>query len=266
MTFPTIPTTGAGRVLTAVQANTTATRTFPSLTGLTKNAGDLLIAIVMGYGTTAAADAAWSGWTGGFTEFEDENEAAGTFPTYGYAYKWSDGTETGTFSATQAATITGHAAFILMSIPGAHQSTPPESISGSRATNAVPTASGPAFDPAGWGAEDTLWIAVGGSGETSTAGSFTGPGATPPTGYSNQVTTALSGDVVGGVQMAVAFKQFNGDTDDTDPISFSSMDTSNARHFVSVIAVRPAPDPMRPMARNQVVRLPRGNRVNYRYF
>lgn len=265
MTFPTIPTVGAGRVLTGVQANTTATRTFPSLTGLTKNAGDLLIAIVMGFGTTAAADAAWGSWTGSFTEFEDENEAAGTFPTYGYAYKWSDGTETGTFSATQAATITGHAAFILMSIPLAHPSTPPESISGSRATNAVPTASGPAFDPS-WGSEDTLWIAVGGSGENATAGSFTGPGATPPTGYSNQVTTALSGDVVGGVQMAVSFKQFAGETDDTDPISYSAMDTSNARHFVSVIAVRPTPDPMRPMIRNLNARRPRGNITNHRYF
>jgi len=55
VTFPTIPTVAATRVVTGVQANTTATRTFPNLSGLTKNSGDLLIAIVVGYQSSAAS-------------------------------------------------------------------------------------------------------------------------------------------------------------------------------------------------------------------
>ena len=42
MAFPSIPT--GGRVLTTNQADTSGTRTFPSLSSLTKNSGDLLIA------------------------------------------------------------------------------------------------------------------------------------------------------------------------------------------------------------------------------
>ena len=71
MAFPTIPTVAAGRILSTLQANTTATRTFPDLSGLTKNSGDLLIAIIVGYQTTATANAAFSGWTSGWTEFLD---------------------------------------------------------------------------------------------------------------------------------------------------------------------------------------------------
>ena len=71
MAFPTIPTTAAGRVLVAVQANTTATRTFPDLSGLTKNAGDLLVAICIAYQTGTGTNAAFLGWTGGFSEIHD---------------------------------------------------------------------------------------------------------------------------------------------------------------------------------------------------
>jgi hypothetical protein len=71
MAFPTIPTVGAGRALVAVQANTTAARTFPSLSSLTKNAGDRLIAICVAYQTGTGTDAAFSSWGGGFTEVAD---------------------------------------------------------------------------------------------------------------------------------------------------------------------------------------------------
>ena len=69
MAFPTIPTAGAGRVLVANQADTSATRTFPSLTGLTKSAGDLLIAII--YCTSQSLVCRLFSWGGGFTEFAD---------------------------------------------------------------------------------------------------------------------------------------------------------------------------------------------------
>ena len=231
--FPTIPTVAAGRVLTAVQANTTATRTFPNLSGLTKNSGDLLIAVVVGYQSNATANAVWSGWTAGWAEFLDYSTTTGM--CIGAAYKWSTGSETGTIAATQAATITGHAAMLLLSIPGAHATTPPEGGGGAQGTAAA--ANPAAFNPAGWDAEDTLWISVAGSGETATTGAFDAP-TTPPTNYVNAAVTALSGDVAGGVYGAVAFRQINAASED---VGTWTLDLSNARNAAAVIAVRPVP-------------------------
>lgn len=237
MTFPTIPTAAAGRILTGLQANTTATRTFPSLSGLTKDSGDLLVAIIVAYQTTAAADAAFSGWTGGFTEFLDRSSS--TSMAIGAARKVSTGSETGTFSVTQAATITGHAGMILMSIPGTHDTTAPE---GGLKSNGTTTAANPvAFNPAGWDAEDTLWIAVGSSGEDSLTGSYTGMGlaAGPPTNYTDAIATGESADAIGAVAGAVAFRQLNDAVEDVG--AWTSVDTSNARNSAVTIAVRPAP-------------------------
>jgi hypothetical protein len=232
MAFPTIPTVAAGRILTAVQADTTATRTFPNLSGLTKNSGDLLIAIVYAYQSSATANAVWSGWTAGWTEFADFSTTTGI--AIGAAYKFSTGSETGTISVTEAATITGHATMILLSIPGAHPSTPPEA--GSFASGTSAAADPAAFDPGGWAAEETLWIAVGGTGENATTGSFTGTGSAP-TNYTDFVATAISSDVVGGVDGAVAFRQLNATSEN---VGTFSVDTSNARNSALVIAVRPA--------------------------
>lgn len=233
MAFPTIPTVAAGRVLTAVQADTTATRTFPNLSGLTKNSGDLLIAIVYAYQSSATANAVWSGWTAGWTEFADFSTTTGM--AIGAAYKFSTGSETGTISVTEAATITGHATFVLLSIPGAHASTIPEA--GGFASGTAAAADPAAFDPAGWDAEDNLWIAVGCTGETATTGSFTGT-ASAPTNYTNFVATAISADAVGGLDGAVAFRQLNAASEN---VGTFSVDTSNARNSALVIAVRPGP-------------------------
>lgn len=231
MAFPTIPTVAGGRLLTTVQANTTATRTFPNLSSLTKNAGDLLIAIVVGY-QSSLTSGIFGTWGAGFTEIRDIGVASQH--CVGVAYKISDGTETGTFTVTQAGTVTGHAAMILMSIPGAHASTAPE-VSAALATGTAAAANPAALDPAGWAAEDTLWIAVGASGETSTTGSYTGI-ASAPANYTDYADTGISGDVVGGVEAAVAFRQLNGASED---VGTFSVDTSNARNAALVIAVRP---------------------------
>jgi hypothetical protein len=238
MAFPTIPTTGAGRLLTGFDT-TPATATFPSLSSLTKNSGDLLIAICVVYQSTAAAGAVFSGWGGGFTEFVDQRGGT-TQMSIGAAYKWSDGTETGTFGVTVGATVTGHAGLILMSIPGAHLSTPPEG--GTIAVGTTSAADPGSFDPS-WGTEDTLWIAVGGNGETATGGSWTGMGlaAGPPTNYGSAVSTGESQDIVGGVAAAVAFRQLNAASEDAGP--WSSIDVSNARNVALLIAVRPSPPP-----------------------
>lgn len=232
MAFPTIPTVGAGRVLTAIQANTTAARTFPSLSSLTKNAGDVLIAIVAGYQTTAASGSAWGTWGASFTEFADL--AVSSNMTIGAAWKVSTGSETGTFTATQAATITGHAAMILMSIPGGHNSSAPEI---SAIASGTTSAANPAALNPSWGSDDTLWIAVGANGETGTGGTFDGLSASP-TNYSDDVESAISADAVGGTQIGVGFRQNAAASEDAGTWT---LDTSNARNVAAVIAVRPAP-------------------------
>jgi hypothetical protein len=229
--FPTIPT--GSRILGASQANTTAARSTPNLSGLTKNAGDLLIMIAVAYQTTAASGSAWSSWPAGWTEFVDQS-GGGTGMAVGAAYKWSDGTETGVLTVTQAATITGHAAVIVMSIPGAHASTPPEATALAQANNAA--ADPAALDPAGWAAEDTLWIAVAGNGETSTTGSWTGVDAAP-TNYSSFFEVSGS-DVVGGTGAGVAFRQLNASSENVGTFTH---DVSNARTSALTIAVRPTP-------------------------
>lgn len=229
MSFPTIPTVGAGRVLSSVQANTTATRTFPDLSGLTKNPGDLLLAIIVGFQSNTTANAVWSGWTGGFSECVDLSTA--TSQPIGAAWKISDGTETGTISVTQAAIIQGHAAMFLLSIPMASPVAPE---GGGYASNAGGGTADPAsFDPS-FGVEDLLWIAVGASGEANTTGSYTGI-ASGPANFSDYVDSGMSADAAGAVESALAFRQLNAGSLD---VGTFSVDTSNARNAVAVIAVR----------------------------
>ena len=236
MTFPTIPTAGASRVLFTNAVGASGTRTFPNLSSLTKNSGDLLIAIVAAYQSSATANTVWSAWGGSFTEFGDFSTT--TTVAIGCAYKWSTGSETGTFTVTEAATVTGGASMCLMSIPGAHASTPPEA--GSYATSAAGTANPASFDPAGWASEDTLWIAVAASGETSATGSWTGV-TSAPTNYGSYADAAtVDTSTIGEIEIAVAFRQLNASSED---VGAFTMDTSNARDAAITIAVRPAPDP-----------------------
>jgi hypothetical protein len=233
MAFPTIPTVAAGRVLTTNQADASATRTFPSLSSLTKNSGDLLIAIAVCYQSAGTAGAVFSSWGGGFTEFSDQMTTSGSTMCIGLAHKWSDGTETGTFTVTQASP-TGHATLILLAIAGAHASTPPE-------PGSVVSGTGAAADPGSlgpsWGAEDTLWIALAASGMTSGTGSWTGTGTTAPTNYTDRVdSNTTDSSTVGQTEGAVAFRQLNAASENAGT---AGVDTSNARNSALLIAVRP---------------------------
>jgi hypothetical protein len=235
MAFPTIPTVAATRVAVANQLNTTATRTFPTLTGFTKDSGDLLIAIVVAYQTSTGTNAAFSGWTGSFTEFHDS--ATSSTLAMGAAYKWSTGSETGQITVTQAGTITGNASMILLSIPGAHATTPPEA--GSRASGTTALANPASFTPS-WAADDTLWISVVGSGEDAATSTWTGNGATAPTNFSGWVdTNAADNSAVGECEAAVSFRQENAASQDVG--TAAAVDVSNARNGAFVIAVRPVP-------------------------
>lgn len=229
MSFPNIPATATSTLLTQNQADTTATRTFPSLTTLNKSHGNLLVAVILGYRSNAT-NAAFSSWGAGFTEFLDSGTS--TTGALGAAYKWCDMTESGTFTVTQA-TVTGHASMILMAIAGAHASTVPEA--GSRADGTAAAADPASFDPGGWAAEDTLWIAVGGSEETSTTGSYTGL-ASAPTNFTGYADTGMTADAVGACELAVAFRQQNASAQD---VAGFSVDVSNASNSAAVIAVRP---------------------------
>lgn len=232
MAFPTIPTVAGGRILFTLNTAGGATKTFPDLGSLTKNAGDLLLAIIVEYDGNST-NAEFSNWGGGFTETAD---LAGTATmAIGVAHKWSTGSETGTFTVTTADTTTNDSVLILVSIEGAHATTAPAV--GVMSTSASqPPAVGTTLDPSGWVAEDTLWIAVGGSGETSTTGSFTAISA-PPANYTGHANSGITADVVGGVNASVAFRQLNATSE--APGTWTG-DTSNARGAATVIAVRPA--------------------------
>lgn len=242
MAFPTIPTVAAGRVLTT-NIDGTGTRTFPDLSGLTKNSGDLLVAIIAAYQSSSGAGApggtVFSSWGASLTEFCDQMTTNSSTMAIGAAYKWSSGAETGTFTVTQAATITGGASLCLLSIPGAHASTPPEA--GTIANGTGSAADPGSFNPAGWGAEDNLWISVVCSGMTSGTGSWTATGTTAPANYSDRVDSNRGDDsTIGRVEIAVSFRQLNATSED---VGTAGVDTSNARNSALLLAVRPAPEP-----------------------
>lgn len=253
MAFPTIPTAGAGTVITGFQANTTSTRTFPNLSGLTNNSGDLMIAICAVYQSSASAGAVFSGWTSGWTEFADLGGTTSNM-SIGMAYKFSTGGETGAITVTQAATITGHAAMTIIAIPGAHATAAPEHTA---IANATAAAADPAALSPSWGADDTLWVAVGSSGETAITGSWTGMGAAP-TNYGNFAHTAVTDtSTVGQADVAVAFRQLNAASEN---VAGFSVDTSNARNSAVVVAVRPPPFvPVAPVVQSASHQAPSGN-------
>lgn len=230
MAFPIIPTVANGRIIGRNQADAVATRTSPDLSTLTKSSGDLLLCIVIAY-QAGVASAGFSNWTAGWTEIVDQPSST-TGMAIGAAIKTSTGSETGTVSCLQAS-VTGHATIIVMAISGVDTGTTPEATAIAVANNA---AANPALlDPVNWAAEDTLWVSVAGSGETSTTGSWTGTSTTPPTNYTNPFNIAGS-DVLNGSDGAVAFRQLNATSED---VGTWVVDTSNNRSCALVIAVRP---------------------------
>lgn len=231
MTFPDVPTTIGPRLLKGSQADTSATRTFPNPTTLVASAGDLLIAIIAVYQSSAGNGAAFTGWTQGFTEKADVTSGT-TNIAFGVAYKWATGPETVALQVTQSGTITGHATMLLLSIPNASPTVPPEVGPYTAGVGSVTFAG---LSPS-WGAQDTLWMGVFASAETSTAGSFTGAAAINLTNYTDVQATTISADVVGGINMGISFRQFNTATESPDP---PGVDTSNARAASILIAVPP---------------------------
>jgi hypothetical protein len=237
--FPTIPTTADGRLAGLNQLNTTATLTGPNLNTLTgRAAGDLVIAVAGEYQSNAGADAAFTGWAGGGLSWTEIRDSTGTANgRLGVAYaRLVTGSETGAVTVTRSGTLVGDASMIIMCIPGAHASTAPEASAAVHATAAAADVG--AFDPAGWDAEDTLWIGVSGNGMTATGGSWTANNSAPANYTDYFGTNPSDTNTIGDFGLAVAFRQNNAASEDMGTFS---QDTSNARSSALVIAVRPAP-------------------------
>ena len=235
--FPTIPTVAAGRIIFLNQLNTTATLTSPDLSTLTFDAGDTLIAIAGEYQSNAGADAAFTGWAGGGLTWTEIRDSTGTTNNrMGVAVTRSvSGSETGTVTVTRSGTLVGDASIMILAVPGGHASTNAEATV--MASTATPPADPASLSPS-WGASDTLWIAVGSSGCTAIAGTWTAM-ASAPTNYTDyQSTSPTDTSVIGDFGLAVAFRQLNAASEDTGTFT---QDTSNARSAALTIAVRPAP-------------------------
>lgn len=231
MAAPTIPTAAANTLLFSVTASAGTTHTFPSLTTLDNASGDLLIAVIALYQASGTANA-FSSWGAGFTEFGDNASTDNPSVALGCARLTSAGTETGTFTVTSS--ISGRAAMALMSVKNWHGTTAPEVTFSAHSAATAPDP--PNLDPSGWAAEDTLWIAVAGAGQTSLSGSWTGLGSAPANYGSYGESAIAGGDVVGAAQIAVAFRGLNATAE--NPGAFTT-DTSPEIERAATIAVRP---------------------------
>lgn len=231
MAFPTIPS--GSQILASYQADTTATRTGPSFSSLTFSAGDLIVAICAAY-ACPVSNASFSGWSHSLAERVDVGNSATPTMAIGIATKIATGSETGAFTVTQAATVVGHAAMILMAIPGAHATT---AIEATALASGTTSAADPAALTPTWGAADTLWVSVLADGEVSATGTWTGCGGAPAnyTGFADCAVPDNS--VVGQADCGVSFRQVNAASENAGT---GTVDTSNARNAALVFAVRPA--------------------------
>lgn len=234
MAFPTIPTTGANTLLSSTTSPASTTHTFTTLTTLAPAAGDLIIAICVQYqGGNNATE--FSAWGASLNEIADFSTITALDAAIGIAYKVATGSESGTFTVTSAHSF--KSVNLLMGIPAAtwHGTTAPEVVAAARATGA---AANPGALTPSWGADDTLWISVGGQTETSTTG--TPPVLTAsPTNYSGDLIVARVADAVGDITAGVGFFQNNAASEDAGTWTGTNLLRGNG--IATVIAVRPTP-------------------------
>jgi len=231
--FPTTPTVAGNTLLSSTTSPASTTHTFPSLTTLAPQAGDLLIAICLLYtgSTGGSAGDQFSAWGGSFNELADLETTTALDVAIGIATKTAVGGETGTFTVTSATSV--KSVQFLMRIPAGTW----KAIENSAATRSVGGVPDPAsFDPAGWAAEDTLWIAVYGHSETTTTGS---PPTidTAPTNFTGASIVARVADAVGDITAAVAFRAQNASAQDVGTWTVSNPTRGNGAAVV--LAIRP---------------------------
>jgi hypothetical protein len=197
--FPTVAATNTS--VTAV-ADVNHTVSLPA----SISAGDLLVVFFGVFTGTVTTPTGWtsldalSGW-------------------YKFLYRVADGSEGATLAvATGSSTVAIHLSY---RITGQHASTAPEV--GTRATATSANPNPPSLDPAGWGAEDTLWIVFNNADGSDTTGY--------PASYSNGIAT-FTGSTAGGM----AARQLNATSE--DPGTFTL--TGSVQWQANTVAVRPA--------------------------
>ncbi len=215
MAFPAVQGTGA---ITAVS---TAATSHPLNMPSSIVAGELLIACC-GFGVTATVSN-WNGFTaipGGGV-----NIGGGTSSVW-CGYKIAAGGDTLTVTSSTSA----KSASVVFRVSGHHTSTAPEGLTADTSSAGDPDP--PSLDPAAWGAEDTLWIAV---------GIVEGPSlwtADAPTNYTNiGDTNSTGGGAATNVAIAVAYRQLNASSE--NPGAFNA--ATNDEWAGVTIAIRPAP-------------------------
>lgn len=174
-------------------------------------AGEVLIVEASTRSTFEGAKGCPSGWPAGWSMLVNSNYGGlngGNLCAY---FKVADGTETD-FELWKIDSIVG-TAWAYHRITGA-----------SGAVEAVYTATGnpPSLNPAGWGTEDTLWIAFG-----------VGKATAPPAGYSLLVSQASGGPY--GISLSDAARANMVDAEDPGAFTPANFAVS------ATIAIRPSP-------------------------
>lgn len=222
MAFPTVAAADSQSNVQATNA-TSWTGTWP--TNVATNDLVLLFVSADGAGIASATD---------FTSLQTRSSGANQLTCLG---KKAAGGETGTFTITISASEQG--CWRTIRIPAAtwfagtvgQDSDSTDSV-GANGLSATPDP--PSQTPTSWGAEDTLWIALGGSDTSRTFDAF-------PTNYTQEDHTTAGGHAAssggaGGAGMGVCYRQLNTATEDPGTFTISASDD----WACLTVAVRPA--------------------------
>lgn len=217
MASPAVQTTNESATTTA---GTSHTVNLPS--GIQSN--DLLI-VCLDKGSTAATVNALEGWT----ELLDENAGNGLY----IAYKFANGTESGTITLTTSAST--RSAEVVLRISGAENPAVQAPVVGTTATGTSTTPNPPSITPPS--SKDYLFIAMCGSaGEQADDDTYV---TTFPTNYShsqNEKTCGIAGSNLGGL-VGVATRQLTTGVAE-DPGTFTV--SENAAWRAQTVIIHPA--------------------------
>ncbi len=226
--------------------------TFPSVNGRNSNQGsanattytaalptsianrELLIAAIANDGTTALSYG--SGLAGWFPFFDatDTGTAACRLSLY---YKIADGSESGNLSIVGASeAFCGRT----LRISNYDQLTPPEVASagdgGTGSTNPNP----PSLNPANWGTEDALWLAIyGGDGNVNASAA--------PTNYTTNAALLLATNGTTGDRCALGFGERTLNAASEDPGTFTRNSEDWIAATVAIRGVQASPHAMTPL-------------------
>jgi hypothetical protein len=184
-------------------------------------AGDLLIAVVSADGNPNFAGTL----TTNMTSFVAK-AANGTAVTAQCFYRICDGSETSPWVLNLDASETGTVSFILIPAATWHGTTVPEGVAWVNVDTTNPDP--PSLNPAGWGTEDTLWIAVVAYDlGTVTVSAY-------PANYTDDQTN-IRGNNASGTGHGVATRSLNAASDDPGTFTLSATEDT----LSTLIAVRP---------------------------